>query len=100
MENIVLNCRAMMWPRDFESVLEMATSRIQIRRDKAEKVLRKKRVIFETKLEKHQKQLDLFKKKDPPMLTMEEMEESVELIEEIVSALQVHIFIKSFRRTL
>lgn len=90
----------MMWPRDFESVLEMATSRIQIRRDKAEKVLRKKRVIFETKLEKHQKQLDLFKKKDPPMLTMEEMEESVELIEEIVSALQVHIFIKSFRRTL
>lgn len=78
-----------MWPKDMEAVLEMAFARIQIRRDKAERVLRKKRINFDAKLERHQKQLDLFRKKDPPLLTMEDMVESVEVIEEIVANLQV-----------
>lgn len=88
MDHINLTCRAIMWPKDMENVLEMAQSRIQIRRDKAEKILKKKRTIFEVKLDKHQKQLELFKKKDPPILTFEEMEEAVEQIEELVAALQ------------
>lgn len=86
-EHINLTCRAMMWPHDMENVLEMAWSRIQLRRDKAEKTLRKKRQAFEMRLEKHQRQLELFKKKDPPLLTLEEMEEAVQQVEELSSVL-------------
>lgn len=35
----------------------------------------------------HQKELELFKKKDPPILTMEEMEENVQTIEQIMQVL-------------
>lgn len=92
--DIHLICRALMWPKDMEAVLELAFSRIQIRRDKAEKVLRKKRIMFDAKLDKHQKQLDMFRKKDPPLLTMDDMIESVATIEEIVANLQVMLLKK------
>lgn len=87
--HIQVICRAIVWPKDMENVLELAFSRILIRREKAEKVLRKKRIAFDIKLDKHQKQLEMFRKKDPPLLQMEDMEESVEIIEEIVAYLQV-----------
>lgn len=87
-DHIILNCSAMMWPRNMENVIEMAWSRIQIRRDKAEQVLRKKRQVFETRLEKHFKQLELFKKRDPPLLTTEDMEDAVQTIEELNALLQ------------
>jgi hypothetical protein len=36
----------------------------------------------------HQKELDIFKKKDPPILTKEEMEENVQTIEQIMQLLE------------
>lgn len=36
----------------------------------------------------HQKELEIFKKKDPPILTKEEMEENVQTIEQIMQILE------------
>lgn len=36
----------------------------------------------------HQKELEIFKKKDPPILTKEEMEENVQIIEQIMQLLE------------
>jgi hypothetical protein len=36
----------------------------------------------------HQKELEIFKKKDPPILTKEEMEENVQTIEQIMELLE------------
>jgi hypothetical protein len=36
----------------------------------------------------HQRELEIFKKKDPPILTKEEMEENVQIIEQIMQLLE------------
>jgi hypothetical protein len=36
----------------------------------------------------HQKDLEIFKKKDPPILTKEEMEENVQSVEQIMQLLE------------
>lgn len=71
-----------------ESVLELATTRLTHRRDAVENALRIRRVEFDEKLVQHQKELDVFRKKDPPILTMEEMAECVESIKDLVRKLQ------------
>jgi dynein heavy chain len=45
-------------------------------------------IISDNRLLLHQKELEIFKKKDPPILTMEEIEESVGTIEQIVQILK------------
>lgn len=88
-EDINLNCRVFIWPKDMESVVELAIQRLNMKRDQAETFLRNKRVQFDAKLKKHEKMLVAFKKKDPAILTMEEMEENVALVENIVAKLEV-----------
>lgn len=69
-------------------MVELAIQRLNMRRDQAETFLRNKRVQFDVKLRKHEKMLVSFKKKDPAILTMEEMEENVALVENLVSKLE------------
>lgn len=71
-----------------ESVLELATQRLSHRRDAVENVLRARRIEFDETLTHHQKLLDSFRKKDPPLLTMEEMTEAVEGVESLVKKLK------------
>ncbi|CAH1180398.1 unnamed protein product, partial [Phaedon cochleariae] len=87
-EDIQLNSRVFLWPKDMESVIEVAIQRLNMKRDQAETVLRNKRTAFDARLKKHEKLLIAFKKKDPPILTMEEMEESVAAVESIVQKLE------------
>ncbi|PSN48405.1 hypothetical protein C0J52_12085 [Blattella germanica] len=70
-----------------EAVLELAQARLTHRRDIVESALKAKRADFDAKLLAHQKELELFKKKDPPILTKEEMEECVQIIETIMGLL-------------
>lgn len=88
MEDIQLNSRVFLWPSDMESVLELATTRLSHRRDAVENALRARRLEFDETLSAHQKELDQFKKKDPPILSVEEMAECVETIEELVRKLK------------
>ncbi|KAG5895230.1 hypothetical protein JTB14_003447 [Gonioctena quinquepunctata] len=88
MEDIQLNCRVFVWPKDMEAVIELAIQRLNMKRDLAETLLRNRRVAFDKKLRKHEKLLISFKKKDPPILTMEEMEDSVTMVEGLVRVLE------------
>lgn len=71
-----------------EVVIELAIQRLNLKRDQAEATLKNKRVMFDAKLIRHQKQLNAFKKRDPPILTKDEIYDCVETIEEIVQKLQ------------
>nr|CAI5856319.1 unnamed protein product [Callosobruchus analis] len=87
-DDIILNCRVFVWPKDMEAVIDLALQRISMKRDLAEQSLRTKRVQFDAKLKKHEKMLIAFKKRDPPMLTMEEMEDAVSVVENLVARLE------------
>ncbi|XP_066246402.1 dynein axonemal heavy chain 3 [Euwallacea similis] len=87
-EDINLNCRVFLWPKDMESVIELAIQRLNMKRDQAEQALKNRRIAFDAKLKSNEKILNAFKKKDPPLLTTEEMEENVQQIENIVARLQ------------
>ncbi|CAG9767321.1 unnamed protein product [Ceutorhynchus assimilis] len=87
-EDLNLNCRVFLWPKDMEAVVDLAIQRLNMKRDQAEQSLKNKRATFDGKLRRHEKLLTAFKKKDPPILTVEEMEENVHQIESLVARLQ------------
>jgi dynein heavy chain len=48
-EDIHLNSRTFLWPKDMEAVLELSQARLSHRRDMVEGVLRSKRSDFDAK---------------------------------------------------
>jgi len=93
-EDIHLNSRSITWPKEMEVVMEIASSRLIMRKDFMETVLRKRRDVFEKKIITMQFEIERFKRKDPPILTMDEMEVAVQEIEQI-SAIMVEIRIEA-----
>ncbi|XP_017878877.2 dynein heavy chain 3, axonemal [Ceratina calcarata] len=82
-EDIQLNTRTITWPKEMDTVMELATTRLNMRKEYLEEVLRVRRENFEQRVQAMKYAIDQFKKKDPPMLTIDEMMEAVEEIEEI-----------------
>ncbi|XP_052130864.1 dynein axonemal heavy chain 3 [Frankliniella occidentalis] len=82
-EDIQLNSRVFNWPREIEVSLELANTRLSHRRDIVENALKNRLDELNISIAKHGKELDLFRRKDPPLLTMEEMEESAAAINDI-----------------
>lgn len=82
-EDIHLNTRTLTWPKEMETVMELATSRLNMRKEFVESVLRARRENFELTILNMQVGIDQFKKKDPPVLTMDEMEQATEEIEQL-----------------
>ncbi|XP_053593796.1 dynein axonemal heavy chain 3 [Microplitis demolitor] len=82
-EDIQLNTRTLTWPNEMEVIMELATKRLNMRKEFVEGVLRKRRDNFEIKIQRMQQAIDIFKKKDPPVLTVEEMIQSTEEIEKL-----------------
>lgn len=80
-EDIHLNSRTITWPKEMETVMELASKRLNMRKDFLETVLRTRRDTFEKKIVTMQLVIDQFKRKDPPVLTMEEMVQAVEEVE-------------------
>ena len=80
-EDIQLNTRVFHWPKDMAAVFDLAKTRIGNKRDQVEDALRERVDKFETKVNKASKDLDLFMRKDPPVLTMDEMRSSSTLID-------------------
>lgn len=71
-----------------ENVIELAIQRLNMKREQAEIALKNKRTLFEKKLVRHEKLLIAFRKKDPPILTIEEMKDCVQAVEDLVEKLQ------------
>ena len=82
-EDIQLNTRVFQWPKDMASVFELAKTRTGHKRDLVEEELRKQIDEFEDKLKVTNKELDIFMKKEPPVLTMDEMRSNVQIIDKL-----------------
>ncbi|KAK2580549.1 hypothetical protein KPH14_007682 [Odynerus spinipes] len=82
-EDIQLNSRTITWPKEMDTVMELATTRLNMRKEFLEGALRAKRDNFEKKINTMQTLIEQFKKKDPPVLSMEEMEQAVEEVEQL-----------------
>ncbi|KAK4874901.1 hypothetical protein RN001_014261 [Aquatica leii] len=87
-EDLQLNCRVFMWPKDMEVVIDLASQRLALKRDQAETMLRNKVAQFDQKLFRYKKQVNALKKRDPPILTMDEMAECVEIVRNLVDRLK------------
>ncbi|XP_076243948.1 dynein heavy chain 3, axonemal [Calliopsis andreniformis] len=75
-EDIQLNSRAITWPKEMESVMELANTRLNMRKEYLEEILYIRRNNFEQKIQTMHLAIEQFKRKDPPVLTMEEMEDA------------------------
>lgn len=75
-EDIQLNSRTITWPKEMETVMELATTRLNMRKEFLEEVLYIRRTNFEHKIHNLGLAIEQFKKKDPPVLTMEEIEDA------------------------
>ena len=82
-EDIQLNTRVFQWPKDMASVFELSKTRTGHKRDIVEEELRKQIDEFEEKLKVTNRELELFMKKDPPVLTMDEMRSNVQTIDKL-----------------
>ena len=82
-EDIQLNTRVFQWPKDMASVFELSKTRTGHKRDIVEEELRKQIDEFEDKLKVTNRELELFMKKDPPVLTMDEMRGCVQTIDKL-----------------
>lgn len=84
-EDIQLNTRAFNWPREMESVMDLASTRLNMRKEFVEGVLKNRRQLFDERILEFQAKIELFKKKDPPILSLDEMKTATQEIE-LISA--------------
>ncbi len=82
-EDIQLNTRVFQWPKDMASVFELAKTRTGHRRDQVEEDLRARIDKFEAFLKRTNRELESFIKKDPPVLTMDEMRSAVTAVDRL-----------------
>ena len=82
-DDIQLNTRVFQWPKDMASVFELAKTRTGHKRDQVEEDLRGQIDQFEEKLRAVNRELEIFMKKDPPVLTMDEMRANVTIIDKL-----------------
>ncbi|KAK9508782.1 hypothetical protein O3M35_006257 [Rhynocoris fuscipes] len=87
-EDIALNGKCFQWPKEMEVVLDHAINRINLQRELVESALQKRREKFEASLGDREKLLDALRKRDPPILTIEEMAAGVAAVEELVNILK------------
>ncbi|XP_029041052.2 dynein axonemal heavy chain 3-like isoform X1 [Osmia bicornis bicornis] len=87
-EDIQLNVRTITWPKEMENVMELANTRLNMRKQFLEDLLRSRRDNFEQKIFNLELAIDEFKKKDPPVLNIYEMEEATEESEQLSKGME------------
>ncbi|XP_078041170.1 dynein heavy chain 3, axonemal [Augochlora pura] len=87
-EDIQLSSRAITWPKEMDTVMELANSRLNMRREFLEEVLRIRKETFEHTIKSMENSIDQFKRKDPPMLSMSEMEDAVKEVEHLSAGME------------
>ncbi|XP_050671120.1 dynein axonemal heavy chain 3 isoform X2 [Leptidea sinapis] len=82
-EDINLNTRVFLWPLDMEETIDLTLKTLNTKKMMAEDKLRSRKAIFEEKLKKHEKELETFRRYDPPLLNLDLLREVVGRIDEI-----------------
>lgn len=75
-EDIRLNTRAITWPNDMETSMDLANTRLMLRKEYVEGVLKTRRDEFDVRIQNLLSAVERFKRKDPPVLMMDEMEDN------------------------
>lgn len=78
-----------LWPLDMEETIELTLKTLNTKKTMAEDKLRTRKAIFEEKLKKHEKELELFRRFDPPLLNLDLLKEVVGKVDEINKNLMV-----------
>ncbi|KAL7290283.1 hypothetical protein TKK_0015983 [Trichogramma kaykai] len=87
-EDIQLNTRSLTWPREMEAMMELASTRLNSRKDFVEGVLKQRRLAFDDKILAMQAKIEQFKKRDPPVVTVDEMLDAVAAVELIAKEMR------------
>ncbi|XP_053607537.1 dynein axonemal heavy chain 3 [Plodia interpunctella] len=82
-EDINLNTRVFLWPLDMEDTIDLTIKTLNTKKTMAEDKLRSKKAIFEEKIKKHEKELELFRRFDPPLLNLDLLSDVVKKVDEI-----------------
>ncbi|XP_049869343.1 dynein axonemal heavy chain 3 [Pectinophora gossypiella] len=86
-EDINLNTRVFLWPLDMEDTIDLTLKTLNTKKAMAEDKLRSNKAIFEEKLKKHEKELELFRRFDPPLLNIDLLKETVAKVDELLKNL-------------
>ncbi|KZC07229.1 Dynein heavy chain 3, axonemal [Dufourea novaeangliae] len=87
-DDIQLNSRAITWPKEMDTVMELANARLNMRKEFLEEVLYMRKDTFEETIQNMQSAIEQFKRKDPPILSMTEMEEAVREVEQLSDGME------------
>ncbi|KAF9412146.1 hypothetical protein HW555_009276, partial [Spodoptera exigua] len=82
-EDVNLNTRVFLWPLDMEETIDLTLKTLNTKKSMAEDKLRSRKTIFEDKLKKHEKDLELFRRFDPPLLNLDLLQDAVERVDAI-----------------
>ncbi|CAH0719658.1 unnamed protein product, partial [Brenthis ino] len=82
-EDINLNTRVFLWPLDMEETIDLTLKTLNTKKTMAEDKLRSRKAIFEEKLKKHEKELEMFRRFDPPLLNLDLLREVVGKVDDI-----------------
>lgn len=80
-----------LWPLDMEETIDLTLKTLNTKKNMAEDKLKSKKAIFEEKLKRHEKELELFRRFDPPLLNLDLLKEVVGRVDEIFTNLTVRI---------
>ncbi|CAG5051618.1 unnamed protein product [Parnassius apollo] len=86
-EDINLNTRVFLWPLDMEETIDLTLKTLNTKKNMAEDKLKSRKAIFEEKLKRHEKELELFRRFDPPLLNLDLLKEVVGKVDEIFTNL-------------
>lgn len=78
-----------LWPLDLEETIDLTLRTLNTKKSMAEDKLRSRKTVFESKLKKHEKDLELFRRFDPPLLNVDLLKEVITKVDEINSNLFV-----------
>lgn len=72
-----------------EETIDLTIKTLNTKKTMAEDKLRSRKAIFEEKLKKHEKDLELFRRFDPPLLNLELLKDVIGKVDEIFHNLMV-----------
>ncbi|XP_073944942.1 dynein heavy chain 3, axonemal isoform X2 [Choristoneura fumiferana] len=86
-EDINLNTRVFLWPLDMEDTIDLTLKTLTTKKTMAEDKLRSRKAVFEEKLKTHEKDLEMFRRFDPPLLNLDLLRDVVGKVDEIFNNL-------------
>lgn len=89
-EDINLNSRLFLWPKELEKVLDLSGARLSVVRDNLETSLRERRVKFEQYLMTEKKKMDHFRTREiREMLSLDDLRDKVDTVDGLMKILEV-----------